>query len=131
MTTYPPGRWLNPADRPDGCRIIAAGRWALPAEGARFERHFHDDDELWFIATGKARISVAGVESYVQAGDIVLTSAGDLHDVVELYEPLTGFFTETGQPEPGRIGHLYAAPADEAGHEVPLLPLPADFPLRD
>ena len=32
------------------------------------------------------------------AGDIVLTQAGDSHDVVEVYEDLRGFFVETGHP---------------------------------
>ncbi len=62
---------------------------------------------------------------YVQAGDIVFTSAGDFRDIVEVYEPVRGFFTEGPVPEGGRAGHLDAEP-----HDVPALPLPDDFPVR-
>jgi mannose-6-phosphate isomerase-like protein (cupin superfamily) len=127
VTVYPPGRWLNPADRPDWCEIAAAGRFAVPLVGGRFERHYHDDHELWFIASGRARIVVGGESRYVQAGDIVLTRAGEEHDVVEVYEALHGFFVESGHPAGGRTGHLYRDPADAGGHEVPARPLPADW----
>ncbi|WP_238005431.1 cupin domain-containing protein [Dactylosporangium sp. AC04546] len=127
---FPPGRWLNPADRPDWCAVAGAGRFAVPADGGRFERHHHDDDELWFISAGKARILVDGGHRYVQEGDIVLTRAGDTHDVVEVYESLRGFFVQTGHPAGGRPGHLYHDPADAGGHPVPARPVPADFPVR-
>lgn len=126
----PPGRWLHPGDRPEWCATTAAGRFAVPLDGGRFERHHHDDDELWFVAAGKARILVGAEHHYVQAGDIVLTRAGDTHDVVEVYEPLHGFFVETGHPAGGAPGHLYRDPADAAGHDVPSHPVPADFPAR-
>ncbi len=94
MPVYEPGRWINPDDRPDWCGISGAGRFAVPLEGGRFERHRHDDHELWFITEGKARIEVDGALRYVQSGDIVLTRAGEFHDVVEVYEPVKGFFAE-------------------------------------
>ena len=58
-------------------------------------------------------VSAAELErhaGHVQAGDIVLTRAGDDHDVLEVYEDLRGFFTETGHPAGGRTGHLHASP---------------------
>ncbi|GAA0901104.1 hypothetical protein GCM10009557_77140 [Virgisporangium ochraceum] len=128
MPVFPPGRWINPSDRPGWCAVAGAGRFAVPVHGGRFERHHHDDDEIWFISAGKARILVDGGERYVQAGDIVLTRAGDTHDVVEVYEALHGFFVETGLPAGGRVGHLYRDPADAAGHDVPRRPVPEDFP---
>jgi mannose-6-phosphate isomerase-like protein (cupin superfamily) len=125
VPVYEPGRWLNPADRPEWCEISGAGRFAVPVDGARFERHRHDDHELWFISAGKAKVEVDGEHRYVQAGDIVLTRAGEFHDFVEVYEPVSGFFTEIGVPAGGRTGHL-----DPEPHEVPGLPVPDDFPVR-
>ena len=122
---YEPGSWLSPDDRPAWSAFSSAGRFTVPVEGGTFDRHHHDEDELWFIHAGKARILVDGGERYVQAGDIVLTQAGDIHDVVEVYETLRGFFTETGLPPRGRPGHL-----DGVAHDVPGLPLPEDFPAR-
>jgi len=120
-----PGSWVNPDNRPDWCGTAAIGRFAIPMEGGRFERHHHDDDEIWLFSEGKAKIFVEGEERYVQSGDIVLTQAGDTHDIVEVYEPVKGFFVETGLPQGGRFGHL-----DGVAHDVIGLPLPADFPVR-
>ncbi|MFI5913205.1 cupin domain-containing protein [Dactylosporangium sp. NPDC051541] len=130
MPVFPPGRWLNPADRPEWCEVAGAGRFAVPVAGGRFERHHHDDHELWFIAGGKARVLVDGDEHYVQTGDMVLTQAGDTHDVLAVYEDLHGFFVQTGFPTGGRFGHLYRDPADAEGHAVPAGPVPEDFPNR-
>ena len=131
MPVYETGSWLNPGNRPSGSGTATAGRFVVPLAGGRFDRHFHDDDELWFVIDGKAKILVDGAERYVQAGDIILSPAGLPHDIVEVYEPLRGFFTETGHPAGGRIGHLHETEADAAGHEVLALPLPGDFPVRD
>ncbi|WP_173081010.1 cupin domain-containing protein [Phytohabitans rumicis] len=130
MPVYGPGRWLNPTDRPEWCEVAAAGRFAVPVEGGRFDRHYHDDHEIWFVSEGKARILVDGAERYAQAGDVVLIQAGDPHDVVEVYETLRGFFVQTGHPAGGRAGHLHRDPADAGGHPVPARPVPADFPSR-
>jgi mannose-6-phosphate isomerase-like protein (cupin superfamily) len=127
---FPPGSWLSP-DTPAGSGTTSAGRFAIPYGGGRFDRHHHDDDELWYISAGKARIVVDGTEADVQAGDIVLHPAGTAHDVVEVYEALAGFFTETGHPTGGRAGHLHDDEAEAAGHDVPALPVPAGFPRRD
>ncbi|WP_223693264.1 cupin domain-containing protein [Leifsonia poae] len=128
MPVFRPGSWLNPESRPDGCGTATAGRFAVPLAGGRFDRHFHDDDELWFFTAGKAKILLDGSEQYVQAGDIVLSPAGAPHDIVEVYEEVRGFFSETGHPVGGRVGHLHTSEEDAAGHVVPARPLPADFP---
>ena len=125
MPIIPPGNWLNPETRPDWCEIGSIGRFTVATEGGRFERHHHDDHEVWMFSEGRGKIFLEGAEHYVQGGDIVLTQAGDIHDIVEVYETLRGFFIETGLPQGGRIGHL-----DGEAHDVPALPLPADFPLR-
>ena len=114
------------ADNAEGEEIR---RW-LVDRVADFTRHHHDDHELWFIAEGKAKVLTDQAEHYVQAGDIVLTQAGDSHDVVEVYEDLRGFFVETGHPGGGRAGHLHACDADAVGHDVPAFAVPSDFPAR-
>ena len=130
MPIIPPGNWLNPDTRPDWCEIGSIGRFVVATEGGRFERHHHDDHEVWTFWEGKGKIFVDGAEQYVQAGDIVLTRAGDTHDIVEVYETLRGFFLESGLPAGGRIGHLHDSESDAAGHDVPAAPVPRDFPAR-
>jgi hypothetical protein len=42
---------------------------------------------------------------------------------------VSGFFVETGHQD-GLSGHLHADPADAAGHDVPVTPLPTEDALR-
>lgn len=121
--------WINPDTRPSWLQIVALGRFRV-APGGRFDRHYHDDHELWIVTHGKAKISTEGLECFVQAGDLVMTPAGEIHDVLEVYEELAGFFIETGHPAGGRAGHQHECEEDRAGHEVPGRPLPASFPAR-
>ena len=93
-----------------------------------FDRHFHDCNEYWLIAKGKARVWIDGQSYYVKDGDIVCLKAGLEHDILELYEPLIGFHFEDATPPGGRTGHLHKTDADKKGHDVPTLPLPPDFP---
>lgn len=130
MPIYPTDDWLNETNRPEWCATTSAGRFTIPLVGARFDRHFHDEDEFWMISDGKAKIAVDDDERYVQAGDIVLTRAGDSHDFLEVYEEVRGFFVETGHPKIGPIVHQHASAEDAAGHDVLGLPLPEDFPVR-
>ena len=125
MPIIEPGNWLNPDTRPEWSAFTSAGRFAIPLEGGRFERHHHDEEELWFITEGKGKILVDGASQYVQSGDIVLTQRGDVHDFVEVYEPVRGFFTTAGVSATGRTGHI-----DGVAHDVPAAPLPEDFPAR-
>jgi len=120
-----PGSWLNPDTKPEWSAFTSAGRFAIPLDGGRFERHHHDEDELWFIIEGKGKIVVDGVEQYVQSGDIVVSRAGEAHDFVEVYEPVRGFFATAGLQEGGRFGHI-----DGVAHDVPASAVPADFPVR-
>jgi mannose-6-phosphate isomerase-like protein (cupin superfamily) len=123
--------WLHPGSRPDWLETAAVGRFHLDVSGARFERHHHTDHELWFIVSGKAKVVTDGSEHYVQAGDLVITQAGDTHDFIELYESIDGLFVETGQPDAGTPGHLYTDDRDRGGHEVLVAAVPADFPKRE
>jgi mannose-6-phosphate isomerase-like protein (cupin superfamily) len=125
MPVYEPGQWLSEADRPEWCEISSIGRFSVPTVDGRFERHHHEVHEVWMLHAGKARIVVDGAERYVQGGDIVLTRAGEEHDIVEVYEDLHGFFLETGLPLGGSGGHRGGV-----AHPVPAAPVPADFPTR-
>jgi mannose-6-phosphate isomerase-like protein (cupin superfamily) len=122
--------WVNPDNRPAWLATTAIGRFRVPKDAARFDRHHHDDHELWLIVRGKAKVLTDGVEHYVQSGDVVITRAGDPHDILEVYEELEGFFVETGHPSGGRVGHLHDSDEDRSGHRVIPLPLPPDFPAR-
>ena len=122
MPIYPPGTWVNPETRPDGSAVAGAGRIRLAA-GGRFDRHHHDGEELWFIASGRALIEIAGEERIAAAGDIVLLPAGLAHDIRAVDGELTGFFVEL-QTASGRSGHLHADPADAEGHPVGTLDAP-------
>lgn len=120
MPVFEPGTWVDPkAGSP-----YAAGRFAL-ADGSRFDRHLHTDDELWLIRTGAATILLDGAEIVVQAGDIVLVPAGTVHDILAVHPEVSGFFVETGHQD-GLSGHLHAEPADAEGHDVPATPLPTE-----
>ncbi|MEU7873475.1 AraC family ligand binding domain-containing protein [Dactylosporangium sp. NPDC049140] len=130
MPIYAPGDWLNDETRPAAAVFASAGRFAVPLEAGRFDRHFHDTAELWFVAEGRAKIFVDGAERYVQSGDIVLTVAGDVHDFLEVYEAVRGFFVEGPVPPGGRGGHRHTGPEMAAGHDVPARPVPDDFPTR-
>lgn len=123
MPVYGPGEWLHPGTRPPGCAVSGAGRFVL-RPGDRFDRHFHDDDEIWFISEGAGVMLLEGELRPVRAGDVVLVPAGTDHDVLTVTEHLSGFFVETGhfptEATPGgrRVGHLHRTAADAAGHVV-------------
>ncbi len=122
---FEPRSWLNPDFRPEWWNDGSIGRFAVSTDRGRFDRHHHDAHEAWLISEGKAKIFFEGAEHYVQAGDIVVTQAGDVHDVVEVYETLRGFFIELAPPAGRSTGHL-----DTVAHDVPALPVPHDFPDR-
>ena len=119
---------LAEGNRPEWCRVTGAGVWTVPAEGGRFDRHYHDFPEYWLIYAGRAKIVSEGVEYYVGPGDIVCTNAGDEHDVIEVYETLEAFYFEEARPPDGRIGHLHRGAEADCWHDVFCAPLPADFP---
>ncbi len=119
---------LHAGNRPEWCSATSAGIFWVPAEGGRFDCHYHDCDEYWLVFRGKAKVLTSGREWYVKPGDIVCTRAGDEHDVLEVYEDLHAFWFEDETPEGGRVGHLHRDAEKAKGHEVPVKPLPSDFP---
>jgi mannose-6-phosphate isomerase-like protein (cupin superfamily) len=118
---------MSAGNRPDWCDVTAAGIFRLAGSG-RFDRHYHDCNEYWLFTRGKAKVWSEGREYYVRAGDILCTRAGDEHDILEIYEPIEGFYFEDALKEGGRSGHLHRSEELAAGHEVPQRPIPSDFP---
>ena len=118
---------LNARTRPSWCDVTGAATLKGVNSGA-FDRHYHDCNEYWMIATGKAKVWVDGKSYYVRDGDIVCIKAGLEHDILELYEPLVGFYFEDALQPGGKAGHLHRRPEDKQKHPVPTLPVPEDFP---
>lgn len=119
---------MKAGNRPDWSTVTSAGVFRVPVEGGRFDCHYHDCHEYWLIYKGKAKVVTEGKAFYVKPGDIVCTKAGDEHDMTEVYEDIEAFYFEDATPEGGRTGHLHRDPDKAKGHDVPALPLPADFP---
>jgi mannose-6-phosphate isomerase-like protein (cupin superfamily) len=121
---------INDQTRPEGCTATAAGVFRVSTDSGRFDCHYHDYAEYWLVYRGKAKVMSEDQHYYVQPGDIVCTKAGDEHDVVEVYQDLEAFYLEEAGPDNGRRGHLHRSQSKAAGHLVPALSLPADFPQR-
>ena len=117
----------EPRSRPAWCEVTAAGRFAVPATGAGSTGTTTTTTSSGSSPRGKAKVLIDGAEHYVQAGDIVLTQAGDSHDVVEVYEDLRGFFVETGHPAAVGRGTC-TDPRRRRGGRCAALAVPADFP---
>ena len=119
---------LGQGNRPDWSAVTSAGVFRVPTANGRFDCHYHDCHEYWLVFHGKARVMTEGRTSYVKAGDIVCTKAGDEHDVIEVYEGLESFWFEDATPPGGRVGHLHRDAQKAKSHPVPSLPIPEDFP---
>ena len=119
---------MSADNRPPWCTVTNAGIFMVPAEGGRFDRHYHDYNEYWLIFKGKAKIMSEDQAYYVKSGDIVCTKAGDEHDILEVYEDLEAFWFAEATPANGRIGHLHRDDEKAKGHPIPVCALPADFP---
>ncbi|MGH3391174.1 MAG: cupin domain-containing protein [Actinomadura sp.] len=113
---------LTAENRPSGCPAYSAGRFRLRAVGtSRFDRHFHDYDEFWFVAAGTGTIHVGDTVHQVEPGDIIYTQAGVEHDVVAVTSDrdLEVFWLSWSLP-PGASGrHLHRTLADATKHLVP------------
>src|SRR4051794_21755348 len=118
---------MTAKNRPSWCDVTSAAVLKGMNTG-HFDPHFHDCNEYWLICTGKMKIAIDGMPYYVKDGDIVCTKAGQVHDVLEMYEPIVGYHFEDATPPGGRTGHLHKSDEDAKGHPIPKLPLPADFP---
>jgi mannose-6-phosphate isomerase-like protein (cupin superfamily) len=119
---------LAPDNRPSWCEASGIGVFRIRPDAA-FDPHFHDFPEYWLFYEGKGKVRVDDETYLVQAGDVVCTPAGAMHDIVEIYEELEGFYLEEPLPDDGRLGHLHRGGPDPATHPIPLMPLPSDFPI--
>lgn len=115
---------LGPENRPDGCPASSAGMFVVRADGtARFDRHFHDFDEFWFVAAGCGTITLDDVEHRVEPGDIIHTRPGVEHDIIAVALELRVFWL-SGPLPPGSTGaHLHRVPTAATKHPVPVVPL--------
>jgi hypothetical protein len=111
---------LGPENRPDWCLTPRAGYFELAKEGGEHDCHYHEYNELYLIGRGKAKIWIDGVESYVQAGDIVCIHAGDEHDILEIY----------GDEGPGAVLALRAERARGTIRSPPPKPRKGEAPSR-
>jgi mannose-6-phosphate isomerase-like protein (cupin superfamily) len=118
---------MNSKNRPSWSTCTSAAVLKGVNSG-HFDRHYHDCNEYWLICKGKAKVWIDGKTYYVKDGDVVCLKAGLEHDILELYEPLVGYHFEDATPPGGHEGHLHKTDADAKGHDVPMLPVPADFP---
>ncbi|MGP4029676.1 cupin domain-containing protein [Actinomadura sp. 3N407] len=112
---------LTADNRPGGCPAHSAGRFRLRADGtSRFDRHHHDFDEFWFVATGSATILLGDTELNVQDGDIIYTPADTDHDVLAITGPgdLHVFWLSWTLPVGASGQHLHRSPDAAAGHLV-------------
>jgi len=101
-------RKASDPDRPDWLKASAFGLFRVrKGNPAKFDRHYHDADEIWFIVEGRARILTEGVEHTVGPGDTVCTGMGDEHHILEVYQDLLGFYLEGELEGLERAGHLH------------------------
>jgi len=64
MPVIEPGSWMHPGSKPEWSEIGTIGRFAVSVDGGRFDRHHHDDHEIWFIAEGKGKVFVDGADEW-------------------------------------------------------------------
>jgi uncharacterized protein YjlB len=122
---------LGPETKPDWCQLPSAGFFRMPRKGGEHDRHYHEFNELYLVARGKAKILNGGREAYVKPHDIVCIKAGDEHDILEVYgdEDFELFWLYEPGPKNARLGHLHRSPESARPHPVPALPVPPDFPF--
>ena len=104
-------------ERPAWSDVTSTGTFRIDP-GQTFDRHYHDCDEYWFIREGRAVIEIDDERYEVEAGDIVCTEIGREHDVLQVLEPVTGFWFEAVLKPGGRAGHLHRSPERAGGHTV-------------
>ena len=108
-------------NRPAGCPAHSAGRFRLRADGtSHFDRHHHDFDEFWFVASGTGTIQLGEVILPVQPGDIIYTPDGTDHDVLTVTsdDDLYVFWLSWTLPQGASGQHLHRTSEDAAKHPV-------------
>ena len=92
-----------------------------------FDNHFHDCDEYWIIVEGAGQAVSEGTIRQVQAGNCVITGAGDHHDFPLVTTPVRAVFFETTLLGKQRQGHLWE---HTHGPATPLRPSPDTGGIR-
>jgi mannose-6-phosphate isomerase-like protein (cupin superfamily) len=79
---------------------MSCGIYTLAA-GAKDLQGPHDEDEVYYVVAGKARLRVDGDEQTVQAGSILYVRATSEHSFFEIEEDVTllVFFASGGPAE--------------------------------
>lgn len=70
------------------------------------EPHFHDCDEFVFMVSGKMTMRSEGILYTLEGGDVLVTRAGFVHEVVEIIEDTCYFWAEGELRGLKRTGHL-------------------------
>ena len=67
---------------------LSCGIYHLP-RGARDMQSAHDEDEVYFVLSGKATMKVGGEDRSVEAGTILYVRATEEHSFFEIEEDMT------------------------------------------
>lgn len=80
---------------------LSCGLYTLKA-GAKDLQAPHDEDEVYAVIAGRARLRVGGQEQDVGPGSILFVRATEEHSFVEILEDITllVFFASGGPPDP-------------------------------
>lgn len=79
---------------------LSCGIYCLPA-GAKDLQSPHDEDEVYYVMRGRARLRVEGEDRVVSAGSVLYVSATSEHSFIEIEEDITllVFFASGGPPK--------------------------------
>jgi mannose-6-phosphate isomerase-like protein (cupin superfamily) len=66
---------------------LSAGVYTLPAEG-KDSQSPHEEDELYYVVRGRARMRVASEEHEISEGSVIFVAAGVQHYFHEIEEEL-------------------------------------------
>jgi len=67
---------------------MSAGLYVLPA-GADDPQHPHNEDELYYVVRGRARMKVGSEEKDVEAGSVIFVEAQAEHHFFDIREELS------------------------------------------
>ena len=67
---------------------LSCGIYSLPA-GAKDLQSPHDEDEVYYVLEGRARLNVSGVEEVVGPGSLLYVRSTSKHSFVEIEEDIT------------------------------------------
>ena len=71
------------------------------------EMHYHDCDEFVFMVSGRVLMRSEGIDYTLGPGDVLVTRAGDEHQLMEILEDTVYFWAETELKGQKRPGHLH------------------------